>query len=423
MSGGALDALLGMVQSNGAEIELASGLNFTGGLIAELDETNNIIRVTFDPQVRTGFRGVYYVDPLSTATELGSEYAPFKTATAAIAYAVAQGITSGLLKLPPGAVLNEAFAFPTTGTWEIETESTGASAVINGNISISNTGGASYLFSRVTLNGNITGAKSGASTATSTLFLRSVFQNGGIALTNTGGGNWSIDTGGVGGNFNGSSGYVLNAVSVAGGIIAENFSFYGNLSYSIRSRFAFVQINQSVVIAPGTSVADTLMVNCNFGGGVSIVGTGNPPFSVDGHTLSSMGNATAQTTVSGVALKTNNANGSIEITNSAAGNLAGQFLMFGAAGMYTARAFAHLITSGGTGTLLIDVNYVDARGNAKTLAITSTGLLLSGTAGTEDGATTRVFYHNGSAAITATIKGVTGAGATVRIGIACRREN
>lgn len=370
------------------------------------------------------FRGTYYIDPLSVLAEVGSELAPFHGMAAAIAYALAQGVTSALFKFAPGAVLTESFTLPSFGTWEVETESTAASAVINGNVSISNTGGASYVFSRVTLNGNITGAKSGASTAVSTLFMRSAFHNGSATLTNTGGGIWIADFGGVGGNYQGNSGYSLNAVSVAGSIISENWSFFGNISYSSRARFAFVVMNAAITISPGATAADTLMISCNFGGAITISGTGNPIFSVDGHTLASMGAPTANTVVTGVQLKTNNANGSIEIPNSAAGNLAGQFLMFGAAGMYTARAIAHLIsTSGGTGTLLIDVSYVDASGTAKTIAITTTGLLLSGTAGTEDGATTRVFYHNGSVAITATVKGVTGAGATVRIGIACRREN
>lgn len=388
---------------------------FLGAVLAD----NPTLGVT-DVNFAAPFRGTYYVDPLSVLAEAGSELAPFHSMTSAIAYALAQGVTSALFKLPSGAILNESWSFPTTGTWEIETESTGASAQVNGNVTISNTGGAFYVFSRITLNGNIAGSNSGS--VTSSLLLRSAFHNGGITLTKTGAGTWLSDFGGVGGNFNGSSGYALNAVSVSGAIISENFSFYGNLTYSLRSRFAFCQINQSVAIN-AAALADTIMLECNFGGGTSITGAGSTVFSVDGHTLSSMGNVTAQTTVTGVLLKTNNANGSIEIPDSAAGNLAGQFLMFGAAGMYTARAFAILIASGGTGTLLIDVNYVDARGNAKTLAITSTGLLLSGTAGTEDGAATRVFYHNGSVPITATIKGVTGAGATVRIGIACRREN
>jgi hypothetical protein len=73
--------------------------------------------------------------------------------------------------------------------------------------------------------------------------------------------------------------------------------------------------------------------------------------------------------------------------------------------------------------LLLDVNYVDATGTAKTLAVTTTGLVLNGTVGIEDAAATRPFYHNGSTPITMTIKGVGTGGSVVKMIGQCRREN
>jgi hypothetical protein len=46
MSAGALDALFGIVQSDGDEVELGGGLNFTGGLAAEFNQSTGVIDVT-----------------------------------------------------------------------------------------------------------------------------------------------------------------------------------------------------------------------------------------------------------------------------------------------------------------------------------------------------------------------------------------
>lgn len=373
-----------------------------------------------DVNLAPPFRGTFYVDPLSVTVEAGSEFSPFHTMAAGIAYALSQGLTSALFKLPPGAVLNESFSFPTTGTWEVETESTAASAQINGNITISNTGGSFYVFSRVTINGNIAGSSSGS--ATSLLLLRSAFLNGSITLTKTGSAFWLADFGGVGGDYNGNSGYVLNAVSVAGTIIAENFSFFGNLSYNVRGRFAFAVMNANVNISPAGVGTDTVMISCNMGGGTSVTGTGNPLFSVDSFTLASMLLQTASTVVSGVQLKTLASNASIDQT-AAPTNVTATLVPTGVSGMFVARAIAHLVTSGGSGTLLFDIGYVDSTGHARTIALTSTGLVLNGSVATEDAGSTRAFFHDGSAPITFTQKGVVTAGSTVHSVVACRREN
>lgn len=359
------------------------------------------------------FRASFWVDPTSTRTETGSSSNPFLTIAAAFAFAATQGITSGIIYLPPNAQVTENVTFPAGGgNWEIATQATlgnYAPAGIIGNVDGSTSTTARRALTNLTVTGNISGLASGG--AASRFALQNVSVSGTTTLTTSGGATWRLFTNSwPGGSRTGFTNFPIctltGAVSVAGSVHAQCTGFATSLSLAQSSQFTECPMPASITTTAAISV---WLNSCsNFtGGAMTYTVAAGTIIKPDGATMREMMRSSVIISGTGT-LELQDANQSVRST--IANNVGTTALAARTpAGQFEVLADLTLLVAGTNGSAVVNVTYTDMTGTLVTEAI-NVGLNITSAAGTKARGAL-VFNSNGATAISYSVTGIVTPGA------------
>lgn len=392
-------------------------------------------------QAEQPFKGTYYVDPAFAGTQLGSASNPFTTIAAAFAAMLALGLTSGIVRIPPGVTVTENVVFPATGTdWEIASDvayfgSTNG-ARITGTVTCTNTAaavGCSYRLTNLIVNGAISGDIVSA-TGIAELFLDRCRCTSSLTLTASGGVafKWAVKLFGAGvaeeAKWAGSS---SGAVTIAGDLSASNWTFDSTVSYApnlaqfnVAATFQNCWFNPTGAIITNTGIAGTFtrFVDCSFAQATTFTSTNATNLQIDGASMASLMSVGFTLAGGAVAVTTKNSNASSTTTianNVASTPFGGRNLE----GLYEVVFDATLLAQAVAGTLVVNAIYTDMTGTLVTAPVGS-GLLVTAVVGTKAQGSL-AFHHNGAAApIAFSVTGViTATGLSVSLAVALRRVN
>jgi hypothetical protein len=234
------------------------------------------------------FRATYYVDPMFTGLQLGSESNPFTTCAAAFTAMTTLSLTVGLILLSPGCNLTENVVFPTTGNdWEIACLKGAVgtvSATITGTVTANPVGTVRYRLTELFVTGAISGGVNGGS---SQLILTRV--RAGSTVTTTGGA-WNLQFNGRGpANLNSFNGTVVGAVSCVGVIFAQNYVFQAAVSWNANpALFDFCRFNNGSLTGATPNVQATF-TDCEFAAALTLT---DSSFVFDGYSREKAGAVT-----------------------------------------------------------------------------------------------------------------------------------
>ncbi len=373
------------------------------------------------------FKATYYVDPAFAGTSTGSGSNPFTTVAAAFAYAASLGISSFVVKLPPGVTITENIVYPPTGGQiEISSDQVLAGSVgsrITGNLTWDVTSGSLRAkLTNIVLVGNITG--NAASGAVGFVRLTAVRHTGTVNLTVAGTGVWVVALRGLGSaDANKAGGSTSGLVSVAGRIDATNWVLEGGFNEAATattpypgSQFQACWFGSTsgspIPIGLNGASLNTAFYDSIFVGPTTFTaGVADYTVFLDGASLASLNNSIAGTILVGtrLQLKTLNANASAvsTVVNNVGSTAYGSR---SPAGLYAVDVSLTLNAAGTLGALQHNVIYTDSTGTLVTAAVGGT-LNIAGAVGSKISATL-VFEHNGAAAAIAfSFTGVTTPGA------------
>jgi hypothetical protein len=354
-------------------------------------------------QLGTPFRGTFYVDPLFSGVHLGSASNPFASVTAAFAFAVAQGLTSGIIFMAPGANSTENPVFPNGGTWEIACVDDGldGGATITGNVDVSTVLFAERFFRSITISGNISGTVVASS---SYCVLLGSEVTGNVSLTTTGTAHWDfLAQANVPPRNNASGGGVAGTTSVVGSCDATGFAFIGLVTLSLGSTFNYCTTNSGITSTSATPIT-LRFFDCDWAGGKTYTaGAGALTLQLDGVSgtlLFAQGMITVGTVI------TQTLQAQLPVVTTIVNNVGTTALNFSRApaGLYAATSSLELLAAGTAGTAQVNVTYTDMTGTLQTKAVGG-GLLVTGALGTEVTGQL-IFHHNGATAISYSVTGV-----------------
>lgn len=395
--------MLVTLQSTGVTYELFGGL------------TNASWRV----YVGAAFRGQYFVDPAFTGIQLGSASNPFTTIAAAFAFAVAAGVTNGVIYTTD---ITENVVLPTTGNWElrgITTEYFPAQTVLTGTVDLTTTANRNVVLADL----EITGAVTGSAPVGLGCVVRVINcgLDAGLNLSGAGNQPWWVLFSGIAnpGGSNGFGGYVDGAPTIVKGrVYAMFYSFLTAVTATTADAdciLSFANCSLAANVSLGTSVAGRICAMAATASTITnlaIAFTGSAGsinlLSLDQLTNRSM--AQFGVTVTSVApLGFNNGVGSVKRTG-LTGNLGvTQLANKDPSPMLVVRGALTLVTPGTSGNAVLNVTYTDSLGVSRTKAVTP-ALNVAGAAGDEVSGEL-VFTQDGSAIVQYSVTGVGTAGA------------
>ena len=414
-----------------ADVGAGSGVNSifgrAGNVVAQLGDYNSnqiansslVIAGTSVTDVVNAlanpFRATYHVDPNFAGSSTGSQSNPFKTAAAAFAYSLAQGLTTALLLIPTGTTLTENVVFPVGGGfYEIACVGNGigsssAGARITGTITLDTTGVLFAKLSNLSITGNTAG---NAPTGGAILLVETaVRQNGSLTLTTTGTGTNTAIFRGLGPAFaskQGGSNTLL--VSVAGQITAENWVFEGGCTEALAaivtpypgSTWRSCQlgsVNGVAVTMNLNGASNAFFYDCFCPGPLTLASTtANYTVFMDGATLAALQDSSAGLILTNptMILRTINSNRS-NVNSTLAGNVASTgYGGRNPLGLYRVSFSQTLLAAGTAGVGQFNVIYTDATGTLVTAPVGGT-LNIAGAVGSKV-ADSLEFEHNGAAA-------------------------
>lgn len=358
------------------------------------------------------FRGTYYVDPTFAGTQRGSASNPFTSVTAAIAAAVAAGLTRAIFFLAPGANTVENITFPATGDWEVACEQATAALVttITGNVDVTATASARRNFTNVQVTGNVSG---NCSAGTLRVMLTAAIVQGTFSLTQTGAGVVRMATrGGVfdaqaGGNI--AACLLVGAVAVAGTFWGANAVFSTSVSVAASSSFTACDMPPTT-FTTGAGNVDLFFYNCSNTVGGSLAFTASsgaarlrPDISTLAEFMRVGINTTGAVTLRG---QIGGPSVSVQTTNVGASGIAGKT----PPGLMVIECCLTLLTNAGAtaGTAQLNVNYTDMTGTLVTEAVPGAALNVAGAVGSKARGSLP-FSQNGATVINFTVTGITNA--------------
>lgn len=374
------------------------------------------------------FRATFYVDPLFTGIHTGSQQNPFQTAAAAFAAGAAQGLTRGILYLPPGASLVENVVFPTTGEWEIAANPALGSitnVIITGNVDISSTASRRAALTQLQVNGNITG---NCSAGTQRILLTACTVTGSVTLTQTGLGINRLATGSVVNEFTGfgfDQNQLVGAVTIAGTFAGSSCIFNTSLSVTQTSSFEDCLMPPTTTLA-GAGTIDMWCFGCSntVGGPLTFVATGGGQLRLrcDGVTLNEWARVSLVPTGNVAIFAANGGRSFVgnQVTNVGVTPILGRL----PAGLQVMEACLTLLANGGTatGNAVLNAVYTDATGTLVTEPVT-TALNVAGALGSKARGVLPI-SQDGSAAVSWSVTGITNAtGLSYQVAVACRQAS
>lgn len=359
------------------------------------------------------FKGTYYVNPAFAGTQLGSQSSPFTSYTTAIAAAVAAGLSSAIFLLAAGSTTTENVVLPTTGNWELASESSLGitSATLNGNVTCNATPTpSSYAITNI----NVLGAVTGVSAASrSHLVLTNSVVEGAVSLTGTGAGRWVlICDGKASSTLNGYGGFNDSTTTVTGAIVATSWYFTGAISLTALSASDQSFFQSSYLQSGSFTTSGTFTTNfwlCTF---IAIpntftVSAGTLTVQLDSFSASNLFNGGSAKAGAGT-LVILPQNSQCSTRRAITGNLVSTLL-----GRKTissgcvAEGTLTMLVPGTLGTASLNLIYTDLNGTLQTVSLAS--LLITSAAGTEVPFAVP-FSQNGATDLNFSITGITTAG-------------
>lgn len=360
------------------------------------------------------FRATYYVDPLFTGTQFGSQSNPFTTAAAAFAAAAALAITSGILYFPPGATISENITIP-NGNWELACQQTVGvfGPTFTGTFDISCTSTARRSFTNLTINNAVTGQSPNGTFSRVRFY--GCFLVGGVNLTGVGAGGWRcafVGSEPVG--LTGLGGVVQTTCAVVGDISATNYRFLQGVTVTFSAQSDFTSCDlpggaSSGITSNGAGQVIATLLDCTVNGGLGgpiqlAASSGSLKVQLDQATVVQL--ALANCTTSGTVIQQVDLSARASLTgNLAATNIGARY----PTSKMTVTVALTLLAAGTAGSAQVQVTYTDLTGTLRTVNVGG-ALLVTSAVGTEvSGSVT--FNQNGATPVQISVTGVVTPGA------------
>jgi len=384
------------------------------------------------------FRATYYVDPLFTGTQAGSQANPYTSVADAFAAGTLLGVVDGVVFIPPGPIA-ENIVFPPSGSWELsstahcQTQRT----QLTGTITLDSTAQAFHSISNIVVLGAISGNKANAST--NRLFFRNVALNTTLSLTASGGGSWLVFFDGtipVPGNTTGLLAGIFGTCAIAGSLFASSCNLENLITVSGDSAFNNIYFNNNqhdvLVATDGPGLVTLTFLNCVQKNPATITATtGSVLAQFDGFSWAS---ACDLGLIAGTACTLKTLNSNVSSVTTETGNkastpvssrnpLTGQIPGRSPEGLYEFIFEATLLVPGTNGLFQVNAIYTDMTGTLVTVPVGS-ALNIASAAGTKASGSLPLHHNGAPPPIAFSITGVATPGSlSVSLVVVSRRTN